>query len=327
LFGGAAIVHVANGTYINYSADALADFRAISFHTGPGELAPTLGFANNVPTGAVVDAFGTIPAGGARSVVLDNGRLLVQNWPSAAGAARPGGQLVRSIDAVSAVLAQDTLFNEFITAPELGASSEWVITFPTKRFYVDQTLVGASAVQPFARVFPSSSLLDGLGSACVEIQLRRRYRERRDGSNTLFNFPPAPSPPLCYRAQVLTFNQGSAQSRIMGATYPRNVNTTNSMFQNPTQLDSSDGWASIRFLQAQGGATALSNRSCTGADCVVGAQSFSFAGLPATGFWALIIANNNAAPNVRGNFGGAFRHRGLRSCFGAQTGNPPCATP
>jgi hypothetical protein len=55
----------------------------------------------------------------------------------------------RSIDAVSAVLMRDTLMNDYVTEPLIAAETDWVVTFPTKRFYVN----GAGApIRPFTTV-------------------------------------------------------------------------------------------------------------------------------------------------------------------------------
>jgi hypothetical protein len=339
LFGGAAVVNVAAGTYINYNADAIEDFTSdLTLHSSPGELSPSLNNANNAPGGSITDVFGTIPANGARSIVFDNGRIVVSNWPSAAGVARPApGQRVRSIDAVSAVLAQDTIANEFVTDSSIGAASEWVVTFPTKRFYANQSFIGqTTAILPFTRVFPlqpAAPTPDGNGTACVDIGLRFYDREEGTVGGGILDFSPSPNPgagpQLCFEAQVVTFNQtlGAAGSRILGSTYARNISTSQaSTFQNPNTFNAGAGWAAIKFLAASGtfqSPATASNTSCNDAACAEGIRSFRYVGLPVTGFWALTVANNNASPGVRGNYGGAFRHRGSRDCVGP-AGNTFC---
>jgi len=325
LFGGAAIVQVANGTYINYNADALEDFRNDSVHSNPGEVVPSLFFAQNAGSVPVVDSFGTIPALGARSIVFDNGRVVVQNWPL------NSLRNARAVDAVSAVLAQDTILNEFVTDTTLGAASEWVITFPTKRFYVDPLFTAAAPVAPFTRIFPLTSTPDGTGTSCIDIALGFFDREEGTAGGGLLDFSPRPpgatGPQLCFEAQVVTFNQTLAggSSTILGSATARNINTSQSgSFQNPTAFNAGAGWASIRFLQNATQTVTRSTESCNGdAACTVGSLSWRYEGLPVTGFWALTIANNNAAPGVRGNYGGAFRHRGSRNCVGPAL-NPFC---
>jgi len=47
------------------------------------------------------------------------------------------GTYARGIDAVTAVLMADTIENDYVVDPALGASTDWVVTMPTRRFYVD----------------------------------------------------------------------------------------------------------------------------------------------------------------------------------------------
>jgi hypothetical protein len=51
----------------------------------------------------------------------------------------------RGVDAVSAVFMKENIMNEYNIEAGLNALSEWVITFPTKNFYVDPTMAPTSA--------------------------------------------------------------------------------------------------------------------------------------------------------------------------------------
>ena len=44
----------------------------------------------------------------------------------------------RSVDAISAVFMHEYTMNEYNIQPGLNAASEWVMTFPTKHWYVDE---------------------------------------------------------------------------------------------------------------------------------------------------------------------------------------------
>jgi len=50
---------------------------------------------------------------------------------------------LRSVDAISAVFMHEYIMNEYNVKEGNKASSEWVLTFPTKRWYVDPTLMAA----------------------------------------------------------------------------------------------------------------------------------------------------------------------------------------
>jgi hypothetical protein len=49
------------------------------------------------------------------------------------------------LDAVSAVLMHDTIVGDYVLAPSLAAGTDWVVTMPTKREYVNR----AEPAQPF----------------------------------------------------------------------------------------------------------------------------------------------------------------------------------
>lgn len=292
IYGGGAIVNVSNGTYINYNADALERYSVQIQHTNPGNILP------NVATGTTcVNALGcaniagTVPVNGAESIVFDNGNLIVSNWTAA-----------NRVDAVSAVFAYDNLINEYTVETGLGARSEWVVTFPTKRFYVDPLFV-AAAVPPFTVRFLGT---EGNGTACEPISISAYNREeaRPIGNIDFSPLPPSGVTALCYEAQVVTFSQTGTTTAVLGATYFNNISTTftGGVFEN--------GWVNI-------GLSGNNHRSRASIDLD------QYEGLPVTGFWALTVANQNAAPGVRGFYGGAFRHRGTRECVNAGTTNPP----
>jgi hypothetical protein len=123
LFGGAAVINVESGTMYAYDATAIDGFWADPFpphegafggfdegHQEPGTILPSLDSGGN-PTAVVFGPMGD---------VLESGHLL------------------RGVDAVSYVLMHDAIMNEYTTEAAVGAGTEWVITFPTKQFYVHE---------------------------------------------------------------------------------------------------------------------------------------------------------------------------------------------
>jgi hypothetical protein len=300
LYGGGAIVNVANGTYINYNADAIERFSVRIQHTNPGNILPNL--ANAITCDGILPCASPLTGvalnpGDAESLVFDNGTLIASVWANGS-----------TVDAVSAVFAYDNLINEYTVETGLAAKSEWVATFPTKRFYVDPLFV-AAAVPPFTVRFVGA---EGAGQACERINIQAYDREERRPIG-LIDFSPTPPEgftALCFEAQVISFNQsGTGATQILGATYARNISTSfgsNGVFSN--------GWVNI----------GLSGNGHTGRFSRDGDQ---FIGLPVTGFWALSVENNNATPGVKGFYGGAFRHRGTRECQNVQPGSPAGTLP
>ena len=220
----------------------------------------------------------------------------------------------------------DTFFNEYSTLASNNEASEWVITFPTKRFYVNglpattatppalpptQSIGAPGALPPFTSRYT--------GQACDPIGIASWNREEFSGSAGPVGFsPPAPGqqgPSLCFETNVLTFNQTitnatngtSSPSKIFGSVHARNINTPriSSAAGNNTQA----GWTRI---------------SLSGRQLRQSIEGHRFVGLPVTGFWAISIENNNATPGVKGFYGGAYNHRNSRSCVNVTPGAVSC---
>ena len=174
LFGGAAIVNVASGTYINYNAEAIDGFSAGVIHTPPGSIFPNLSSANGAVAGAVT------------SYVFDRGRLITSNWLTA----NNGGA-----NAVSAVLMREAVFNEYEVDPNLGAASEWIVTFPTRKLYVGST----SSVAPWTTNIGWSSPLSGV---CERVS--GRIYNREENTFRIFDFSPGlGQTQICWEANPL----------------------------------------------------------------------------------------------------------------------------
>ena len=311
LFGGAAVINIANGTYTNYSATALDAFWGPgvgSAYTDPDSVTPSLSDAGNIA--------------GSTSLVFSNGRIISSTWGTAnVGSTNSIGQ---RIDSVSAVFMADTFFNEYSTLASNNEASEWVITFPTKRFYVNglpsttgtplpppQSFGAPGALPPFTNRYT--------GQACDPIGITSWNREEFAGQAGPVPFsPPAPGqagPALCFETNVLTFNQTitnatngtSSPSKIFGSVHARNINTPriSSAAGNNTQA----GWTRI---------------SLSGRQLRQSIEGHRFVGLPVTGFWAISIENNNATPGVKGFYGGAYNHRNSRSCVNVTPGAVSC---
>src|SRR4029079_7965724 len=116
IYGAAGIVDVAQGTLYAFDATAIDGFSDVSQHTGPGNAKPNLSTAVTDTAHDLATAY--VPIGNS---------MVKADYPAS----------TQGVDAVSAVLMADTLYNEFDTEPALGAATDWVVTFPTKQFYVD----------------------------------------------------------------------------------------------------------------------------------------------------------------------------------------------
>lgn len=145
---------------------------------------------------------------------------------------------LRGVDALSATIQRSVLLNEWSTNDATGTDTEWVVTFPTKYFYVDQGAarqfavidtalytdrpdaqyagipIASGAYPPFAEMF--SEIVDG--TSCNEVSFARFNREQ-ESADISGGTIPSPAPPqartsLCFEANVLSFDGPSA---ILGA--------------------------------------------------------------------------------------------------------------
>lgn len=272
LFGAGSVINVSEGTIAAYDADAVDGFSSIVQHTSPGDITPNVAAAN-WPTAA-----------NATSYVAVAGTLITSTYA-----------IVNAVDAVSSVFTADNVYNEYVTDPLVGASSEWVVTFPTKRFYVDPAIVGTSATSylpPFEETFGGGNGGKGdPGVSCFGIGLNYFDREENQPvGGIVFSPPPVQGGNyLCYEAQAITFNQDSVEpgvaSAILGSLLASNV---------ATNYDA--GWMDLSFPNSD---EALRPSL----------EGNVFLGLPVTGFLITNYVNAHAAPGVLGNYSGLYRHR------------------
>jgi hypothetical protein len=291
VYGAAGIVNVAQGTLYAYDATAIDGFSDIAQHTGPGDAGPNLSTAVTDSVQGVAAAY--VPVGNA---------MIKSQYPSA----------TRGVDAVSAVLTADALFNEYQTDPQLGASSEWVTTFPTKQFYVDPATVGTTATSylpPFEETFGGGNGgRNDPGVACFAIKSRITDRE---GHVSLFDdcglatCPPDfyPLDYLCYETAVLTFNQNWVEPGVASSIL-------NSQLAANFASNNNQGSFELWWPHAD---EAMRTSS----------QHDVFIGLPVVGFLAVNYINANVTPGVLSNYSAVYSHRSSASC--ANSTNPQSA--
>lgn len=280
LFGSGTIVNVGAGTVEGYNADALEGFYAAgstATHTAPGSINPNL--SNGTSTTAYT--FNTNGSG--------NVSLATTSFASA-------------VDAVSAVFMTDNVYNEYVVDPAYGQSTEWVVTFPTKRFYVDfpsliKKTTLAPAFKPFDVIFGSGYGIGYAGTSCSPVSLTVYDREEGTPTTQPGFSPPPPGgagPALCYEANVITFNQSGGASTVLGSGLVSNINL-------PTGFKA--GWANLSF---DDGTTNQHVLTATGGN--------AFRGLPATGFSVEQTINAGVTAGVLANYTALYNHKYNRLC-------------
>jgi hypothetical protein len=246
LFGSATILDIDRGTVSAYNADAIAQFYlrgSQPVHTAPESLTP------NLSTGT-----------SKSSVTFVDDATLTTPFD-------------RSIDAVSSLFMADQLMNEYVISPSIGAATEWVLTYPTKRFYTDPFYLPDAqvAAKPFDKIFGQFA-----STSCSTVDRSPFNREEATISNGVGfpEKPPEPQPPTCYAAQVATFAQDGGESLILGSK-----RRTNFVSYAPFQ----SGWGLVTF----GSDTKYPSHQLTGSNGNV------FYGLPVTGFGVTLYVNGS----------------------------------
>lgn len=301
LFGGAALINVPLANMVSYDAIALNGYATTVdandvLHQEPGSVLPGLN-SGDVTYGVVF---------------LDNGA--VQN----------SGNFVRPVDAVSYVFMHDQIMNEYITEVATLAQTEWVVTFPTKHFYVYPPSSGSVVpVRPFTTLWTAEN---EVGSACEVVSLDTIWdREERtivDPIEPGEPIPPivSPAPPdvidpedpiipfsLCYETSVIRFGDvdlAGATSPMLGSSNYHNIDNTALGFEN--------GWARLQLdnyqVDVDEDGTIDENEHFSRYD--LGGLN----GLPVAGFAVSTYKNGFVGPanNTIGNYGSLFKHKATR---------------
>jgi hypothetical protein len=267
LFGGLTLINVNKGADTGVDAVALEAFRTVppAIWAPPGSILPDLTQA--LPATATIYRAGT-----------------AVTYPFTSG-----------IDAVSATMMHNRLMNEIILDTGTASGTDWVITAPTKRYYVTST----TATPPFQRNFTSSG-------ACDDVLINVWDREERTGLQPTNFSPPQglTNTALCWEANVVTWEGKNVLAS------KNNVNINPSAIVTGYQ----NGWSLFDFSVATTGPITQHRLiSLTGA---------TFSGLPVVGFNVSTFNNNTLVDSSTGRpvdmrYGQSFTHKYTTSVTGA----------
>ncbi len=269
LFGNGAIISVPEGIMYGYEADTLAGFNRANLFSGAGDPQPNLMSVND-------DSF---QATATAHVFMNNGDVITAVYPGA----DPNS---RRVDAVSAVFAATSVMNEWVANSAGGIGSDWVLTFPTKRFYV--WTPATPPIAPFASAFAAP------GQSCDEVKstiFNREELTKETKDEPIFSPPPPEGDPtgLCHEVNVITFG---GQDSILHSD-------PDTVLKLPAFGTETEGWFKLTFANTP----MLLASDAAGPDGAV-----VFGGLPVTGFWADKFIRGTGG-SVLGNYSGAFHHR------------------
>ena len=187
LAGRASIINSATGSNYTFSPTALDAWSTASSYTASGSTSPKL-------TDAIPNTSNIFTAAG----------VVTATW-----GAVPGG-------AVAGLLMRNTVQNEFILDAGTQSSTDWIVTFPTKRYQI-AVGPGAAAAGPFANNFHNTTNDGSCDSYGVSVFNREELPP--SGGSTLIQ--PSPQPvitvfgnQLCWEANVVPFQAAS----LLGST-------------------------------------------------------------------------------------------------------------
>ncbi|WP_395684271.1 hypothetical protein [Dokdonella sp.] len=284
LSGVGAIVNVGIGTFYPYTADALSGFTARALYAPPFTL-PDLRSANSSEA----------TRGVARAYVSTGKGTLAIDY-------------ARGEDAVSAVFMAQALHNDFLNASGLGAATDWVVTFPTKQYYVDRRFVAAPAA-PFDQAFSAPERSD--------VWLRANFFDQEERAFTT-DVPPDGCGFICVGTFPLVLPYATNVVRILprhtidqpSEVFGSTLSTALLPYGFPYGQDLPPigaGWVDLDL--------AGYGASLPGGQLPADGRAVALKGLPATGFMAYNVINANAQPGKLANYSGVYAHRSIFACI------------
>jgi hypothetical protein len=294
LMGAASLINVNEGTDFSYDAIALDGWSDRTQWFPPGSTSPTLADVHP-PTSVVVNN------------TASGGQVVITDWSATLDPGR---------DAATAIMMRSHVYNEYTVEPGLKAATDWVVTMPTKRFYVGTSF----RVDPFQSEFDNGS--------CDSIDLIYYDREEQTPGSIVDFSPTTPqSRSLCWEANVLTFtiaNGSPAQSNVLRSTNYANVG-----------LDTPwvNGWADLSFpqngtihtLRAPSGSSTTVTIATSGLPVTLATQNATYFGLPVLGFGVQSFVNGTlpvGTGTVLSNYGARTYFYRAAEIHSFRTGGP-----
>jgi hypothetical protein len=235
VYGLAYHINVAEAAAFGFEPIAIDNWATGVEHTRPGAISPSL---------ADGDEYGMVNIGGGTFTSAKFG----------------SGQ-----QATSGILATTSISNDVMLNSAIGGQTDWVVTFPTKRFHVD--LAGQGIPAPYAPF--TGKWVGGPAEtpACEMVAVSQYDREEQFTQSSSDGFSPSPQAgaalSICNAVAVIALGSG-IDSALEVTTGKSNLT-----------FPYAEGWMSINFSQSAGTATA----------------GQSVGGLPAIGFAAYKVSN------------------------------------
>ena len=194
------------------------------------------------------------------------------------------------VDSVSAVLARTNVMNDYVVGLDFDALTDWVVTFPTKRFYVQ----GAVARAPFAQAWNKDT-----SRSCDTIGITYYDREEKTeiGEDDFSPMPVEQEAALCNEVNTISIVEAGGEGGLLGAEF--------TAAQIELKPGFNAGWMDVTFNSPAAAETGLTS-----------VDGVKVLGLPVIGFAVTSFTNGTLevdGVNVLSNYGGSMAHKGQRS--------------
>jgi hypothetical protein len=313
LFGGMTLINVGAGTDYTEDAVAMERFNQVSggaLYFNAGSVSPDLSFVDPFSTVFNAEGYkGGIDSGHTvfnsdgtikfqwNYLVDDDYGIYTSPWnANQCGVTGTSADACLHVDAVSAVLMHNQVMNEFVLDKATNSGTDWVLTFPTKRFYV------AVGTGPATKLFQSN--FNKTAFSCDDVLINIFDREENTVTTPQSFSPPQSGHPtsLCYEANVLTFNAGN----VLGSVNSQSLSTA---FQ--------DGWLDIHLSAATSASyhklvNTFTTHAFNASDVACAGCTVTYQGLPVVGFAVQSFTNGTlvvGGASVLANYGGNFIHK------------------
>jgi hypothetical protein len=294
LSGTGTIINVLSGRDTMYKANAFGAWSQLPEYSDIGNDTPNFQTTNP-----------------AASITVDPsvGKVFFASWTATTVT---GITVTAGAKAAAATMMHSDVINEYILDNATKSDTDWVLTFPTKRLFVNQVV----AVSPFTNVLTASGACETIGVA---------YFNREEASATASGVDFSPTPPgaaansLCWESTILSVRNGSTNAPSSPATPSLVLGSANvtalsvsSSFQN--------GWMQLHFAGTNATTTGLAadatSSTVTGPPVVTSAGAVTYLGLPVVGFMVRTFTNGALAcgtATCQGNYLGSAGHSYLTS--------------
>ena len=276
LYGVSYHLNAADAAAFGIEAAAIADWATAANHTGPGSLLPSL------------------TSGVKESLVPASGEYVKFNW---------GTDALAGVDAVSSLFQVSAIMNDVMINSDLNGLTDWVITFPTKRFYVN----GADA--PYAPFTKAYSKAKPTTSACEVVTINQWDREEAQTTPVNGFSPPPPgqtAKSICLETNTIA--AGSSVSALNASVASATVAGTAVTLPFPY----AEGWQKLGFTQTghkMYPATITSALATSGNYSGTNSDLRALHGLPAMGFGAYKYVNGTVTAGALNNYGFTSDHK------------------